>query len=139
METTKFVCAYPSFCNLRREGSVVAEHFRNYSALFEASALNTKAQRHKGTKKAGEQRYPMPAFFVPLCLCAFVFNHQCLIKLNSYTFSLLDPDSRTTLFALVLSFLDESYSHRRHSLLRVALHASRSFLPDGHQGCGDSV
>ena len=25
-----------------------------------------------------------PVFFVTLCLCVFVFNHQCLIELNSY-------------------------------------------------------
>src|SRR5262245_17265369 len=36
--------------------------------------LNTKTQRHRGTKKAAIKETLLAAFFVPLCLCVFVFN-----------------------------------------------------------------
>src|SRR5207302_11114869 len=35
---------------------------------------NTKTQRHKGTKKAAIKDLLIAAFFVPLCLCVFVFH-----------------------------------------------------------------
>jgi hypothetical protein len=34
-----------------------------------------ETQRHKGTKKTRMNNYLMRVFFVPLCLCVFVFPH----------------------------------------------------------------
>src|SRR5438552_2538855 len=38
------------------------------------SGINTKTQRHKDTKKAGNKRYLIPAFLASLCLCVFVIH-----------------------------------------------------------------
>ena len=55
-----------------------AYKFSNYSALSATLFVNTKTQRHKGTKKAGEQRSIDAGFlcaFVSLCLC--VYEQRC--------------------------------------------------------------
>jgi hypothetical protein len=45
-----------------------------------------KTQRHRDTKaqrKPASNRFYLPAFFVPLCLCVFVFNNSAVAAAQS--------------------------------------------------------
>ena len=41
---------------------------------------NTKTQRHEGTKKGRINNLQMPPFFLPSCLCVFVFPAIPIIR-----------------------------------------------------------